>query len=140
LVLGGIQVAEIAIQSGRLVPPWRCRIAASLRSFFVDRLNSLRGSSGLDNLTIPHGEPERFVDAATAAAFYSINRRQLLMMARSGAIPAYPASLGSRRKQWRFRLSELAAAITKGLKKPDSETTNRMDNSSRQSRSSRKGS
>jgi hypothetical protein len=83
---------------------------------------------------------EHFVDATTAAAFLSVTRRQLLMMARSGAIPAYPASLGSQRKQWRFRLSELAAAITKGLKKPVSETANRVDNSSRQSRSSRKGS
>jgi hypothetical protein len=83
---------------------------------------------------------EHFVDATTAAAFLSITRRQLLMMARSGTIPAYPASLGSRRKQWRFRLSELAAAITKGLKKPVSEGTSRVDNSSRQSRSSRKGS
>jgi len=77
---------------------------------------------------------EHFVDATIAAAFLSITRRQLLMMARSGAIPAYPASLGSRRRQWRFRLSELAAAISKGVKKPVSESTSRVDNSSRQSR------
>lgn len=84
--------------------------------------------------------PEHFVDAATAAAFLSITRRQLLMMARNGAVPAYPASLGSRRKQWRFRLSELAAAITTGVKKNVSDSANRSDNGSRQSRSSRKGS
>jgi hypothetical protein len=84
-------------------------------------------------------QQERFVDAATAAAFLSITRRQLLSMARSGAIPAYPASLGSRRKQWRFRLSELAEAITEGVKKPVSEDANRMDNGLRQSRSSQKG-
>jgi hypothetical protein len=105
-----------------------------------DRFTSQPDSSGLDSLTIPQEQPERFVDADTAASFCSVTRRQLLMMARTGAIPAYPASLGSRRKQWRFRLSELAAAITKGLKKPASRPANRKDNSSRQSRSSRKGS
>ena len=78
------------------------------------------------------------MDATVAAAFLSITRRQLLSMARSGAIPAYPASLGSQRKLWRFRLSELAAAITNGVKKPVSESANRVDNGSRQSRSSRK--
>ena len=106
----------------------------------MDRLKCQPEASGSDNLTIPNGQPERFVDAATAAAFLSITRRQLLMMARTGAIPAYPASLGSRRKQWRFRLSELAVAMTKGLRKSVGESTSRVDNSSRQSRSSRKGS
>jgi len=109
------------------------------RSVFVNRLTSQPDSSGLNNLP-NHQPPERFVDAATAAEFLSITRRQLLMMARSGSVPAYPASLGSRRKQWRFRLSELATAITKGVKKPVRESANRVDNSSRQSRSSRKGS
>ena len=84
-------------------------------------------------------QPEPFVDGECAAKFLAIERRQLLAMARSGAIPAYPASLGSRRKQWRFRLSELATAITKGLKEPLRESANRMDNGSRQSRSGRKG-
>jgi hypothetical protein len=82
---------------------------------------------------------EHFVDAEAASAFLSITRRQLLAMARNGAVPAYPSSLGSRRKQWRFRLSELATAITEGLKEPLRESANRMDNGSRQSRSSRKG-
>ena len=62
-------------------------------------------------------QPEPFVDAECAAKFLAIERRQLLAMVRIGAIPAYPASLGSRRRQWRFQLSELAATITKGLKK-----------------------
>jgi fibrillarin-like rRNA methylase len=70
-------------------------------------------------------QPEPFVEAESAAKFLAIERRQLLAMARSGAIPAYPASLGSRRRQWRFRLSELAAAITKGLKKTVSQNGNR---------------
>ena len=105
-----------------------------------DRLIPLPDSSGSDNVTTPLGTLERFVDADTAASFCSITHRQLLMLARRGAIPAYPASLGSSRKQWRFRLSELAAAMTRGLKKPVRESTSRVDNSSRQSRSSRKGS
>jgi hypothetical protein len=83
---------------------------------------------------------ENFVDATVGAKYLSITRRQLLALARSGAVPAYPASLGSRRKQWRFRLSELSAAMTKGLKKPVNQNANRVDNGSRQSRSSRKGS
>ena len=107
----------------------------------IDKIskNSNPVSTSSDTLNTSHEQPERFVDASTAASFCSIARRQLLMMARAGAIPAYPASLGSRRKQWRFRLSELAAAITKGLKEPERESTNRVDNGSRQSRSSRKG-
>lgn len=115
--------------------PWKLFQGMSVLNHF----NSQPDSPDFDNLTNPKGPPERFVDAEVAASFCSITRRQLLMMARSGAIPAYPASLGSRRKQWRFRLSELAAAITKGLKKSSSESTSRVDNSLRQSRSSRKG-
>lgn len=84
-------------------------------------------------------QEEPFVDATVAASFLSIPRRQLMALARSGAIPAYPASLGSRRKQWRFRLSEVAAAITKGLKKTVNQSTNRVDNGPRQSRSGQKG-
>ena len=45
-------------------------------------------------------EPERFVDAVVAAKFLSIERRQLLELARSGKMPAYPIGDG--------RLSALA--------------------------------
>jgi hypothetical protein len=80
--------------------------AASLRSFFVDRLRCQPEASGSDNLTIPNGQPERFVDAATAAAFLSITRKYLLKLSRLGLIPAHPFGVGSR-KQWRYRISEL---------------------------------
>ena len=54
--------------------------------------------------------PEPFVDANRAAEFLSIRPRRVLELARQGAIPAHP--LGDRqRKIWRFRLSELAAAM-----------------------------
>jgi excisionase family DNA binding protein len=55
-------------------------------------------------------EPERFVDAVVAAKFLSIQRRQLLQLARAGKIPAYPIGDGQRRL-WRFRLSDLASAM-----------------------------
>jgi hypothetical protein len=58
----------------------------------------------------PSTEPERFVDAHTAAAFLCLRPRRILELARKGAIPAHPLGEG-RRKVWRFRLSELAAAL-----------------------------
>jgi hypothetical protein len=85
-------------------------------------------------------QPEPFVDADCAARFLAIERRQLLAMARGGVIPAYSASLGSHRKMWRFRISELADAMSKRLKTSVGTIEDNMDNRSRQSRSSRKGS
>jgi Helix-turn-helix domain len=55
--------------------------------------------------------PERFVDADEAAKFLSLPRRRVLDLARGHKLPAHPIGDGSRRV-WRFRLSELAAAIT----------------------------
>lgn len=54
---------------------------------------------------------EPFVDANRAAEFLVITRRHLLEMARAGEVPAHPIGRG-RRKLWRFRLSEIAAAIS----------------------------
>jgi Helix-turn-helix domain len=56
--------------------------------------------------------PEPFVDAARAAEFLSLKPRRLLELARSGELPAYPLGNGLRRV-WRFRLSELAAAMNR---------------------------
>lgn len=53
---------------------------------------------------------ERFVDADEAAQFLSITRRRVLELARAGILPGHPIRLGARRV-WRFRLSELAAAL-----------------------------
>ena len=61
-------------------------------------------------------QPEPFVDAEAVAAFLCIKRRQVLEMARAGKIPAHPL-LGSRRKVWRFRLSEVDAAVVSGTRK-----------------------
>jgi len=54
---------------------------------------------------------EAFVDASTTAKFLSLPRRRVLELSRQGRIPAYPIGDG-RRKQWRYRLSEVAEAFT----------------------------
>ena len=55
--------------------------------------------------------PERFVDADEAAKFLSLTRRRVLDLARARKLPGHPIGDGARRV-WRFRLSEIAAAIT----------------------------
>jgi hypothetical protein len=55
-------------------------------------------------------QPEPFVDAIKAAEFLSLRPRRILELARAQQIPAHPVGAG-KRKQWRFRLSELAAAV-----------------------------
>jgi excisionase family DNA binding protein len=50
--------------------------------------------------------PEPYVDPDQAAAFLNTNRIKVIRMARSGSLPAHPLGNGKRR-QWRFRLSEL---------------------------------
>jgi excisionase family DNA binding protein len=54
--------------------------------------------------------PEPFVDPDEAANFLSLTRRRVLDLARAGHLPAHPFGKGARRV-WRFRLSEIAAAI-----------------------------
>jgi hypothetical protein len=53
---------------------------------------------------------ECFVDADEAGKFLSLNRRRILELARAGKLPAHPIGDGARRV-WRFRLSEIAAAL-----------------------------
>jgi len=54
---------------------------------------------------------ERFVDADEAAKFLSLPRRRILELARAGRLPGHPIGNGARRV-WRFRLSELANAVS----------------------------
>lgn len=54
---------------------------------------------------------EPFVDADQAAKFLFLTRRHVLELARAGKLPGYPIGGGARRV-WRFRLSELAAAVS----------------------------
>jgi hypothetical protein len=54
---------------------------------------------------------EPFVSAQEAARFLAVTPRYLLELARRGLDGAYPMGTGKQRRIWRFRLSELAAAI-----------------------------
>jgi hypothetical protein len=49
---------------------------------------------------------EPYVDADQAAAFLGTNRLKAIRMARCGLLPAHPLA-GGKRRQWRFKLSEL---------------------------------
>jgi Helix-turn-helix domain len=57
---------------------------------------------------------EGFVDADEAGTFLSLNRRRILELARAHRLPGHPIGDGARRV-WRFRLSELAAAVTRNV-------------------------
>jgi hypothetical protein len=60
-----------------------------------------------------HLEP--FASADKAARFVSIERRELLAMARRGIRGAYALDRSRKRKTWVFLLSELSAAIKGGI-------------------------
>jgi len=57
---------------------------------------------------------EGFVDADEAGKFLSLTRRRILDLARARKLPGHPIGDGARRV-WRFRLSELAAAVAKNV-------------------------
>jgi hypothetical protein len=59
---------------------------------------------------IDEADREPFVDAVETGRFLQLRPRRVLELARQGVIPAYPLGTGSRRV-WRFRLSEVAAAL-----------------------------
>lgn len=50
--------------------------------------------------------PEPYVGPEEAAEFLKTSRLKIIRMARSGSLPAHPLLTGKRR-QWRFKLSEL---------------------------------
>ncbi len=58
---------------------------------------------------------EPFASADEAARFVSIERRELLAMARRGLPGAYPLDPTRTRKTWVFLLSELSAGIKGGV-------------------------
>jgi hypothetical protein len=65
-------------------------------------------------------DTEPFVDAQAVAHFLSINRRQVLEMTRRGLIPGHPLGIGTSRRIWRFKLSEVDAAVASGAREPAS--------------------
>jgi hypothetical protein len=56
-------------------------------------------------------KPERWVSAEVVAVHLSIERRQVLKLTRAGLLPAHPIDPTSKRKLWRYRLSEVDAAV-----------------------------
>jgi hypothetical protein len=50
---------------------------------------------------------EPYVDAETAAQFAVMHPKTLERLARKGIAPGHPIGEGTRRKRWRFLLSEL---------------------------------
>jgi excisionase family DNA binding protein len=61
-----------------------------------------------------HQIVEQYVSPEEAAAFLKVNRLKIIRMARSGAVPAHPLTTG-KRKQWRFKLSELDKHMQRGV-------------------------
>lgn len=60
---------------------------------------------------------EPFVDAAHAADFLHLKPRRVMELARAGELPGYPLGRGKRRI-WRFRLSEVATALSRLATQP----------------------
>ena len=63
----------------------------------VTNLGERRQSANLEN----------YVDVAVAARYLSVASKTLNQLAREGKIPAYPWGVGTQRRSWRFKLSEL---------------------------------
>jgi hypothetical protein len=75
--------------------------------FVNNRLIPLPDSPGLETLTSPHGQPERFVDADKAAQYLCCSRKHLLKLSIHGKVPAHPLPGSGTRRTWRYLLSEL---------------------------------
>lgn len=75
---------------------------------YLSNHDSTPGSGTHNSFT----QPESFVDPTRAAEFLSIRPRKLLELARAKILPGHPIG-GGRRHVWRFRLSELAASVTR---------------------------
>jgi hypothetical protein len=63
----------------------------------------------------PTKDLEPFVDADRVSEFLSLTRRRILELTRSGKLPGHPLGDGARRV-WRFRLSEIADAVSSNNK------------------------
>lgn len=83
----------------------------------MNRFTPPPDSSGLNN-PASHQQTERFVDANALAEHLSVTRRQVLEMTRRGIIPGHPLGVGTSRKVWRYKISEVEAAIASGPCKP----------------------
>jgi hypothetical protein len=55
---------------------------------------------------------EPYVSAKVVAEHLDIECRQVLAMTRAGKLPAHPIDPAATRKQWRYKLSEVDAALS----------------------------
>jgi excisionase family DNA binding protein len=55
---------------------------------------------------------ESYVSAEAVAAYLNLHRRQVLALTRRGQLPAHAVDPIARRKRWRFKLTEVDAAIS----------------------------
>ena len=69
-------------------------------------------------------EVEPFVTADDLAAHLKITRRQVLEMTRRGLIPAHPLGIGKCRRVWRYKISEVEAAIASDARKSPASSAN----------------
>jgi hypothetical protein len=65
---------------------------------------------------------EPFVDANAVAGHLKVTRRQVLEMTRYGVIPGHPLGTGSKRSVWRYKLSEIDAAVRSSGTNPSQNT------------------
>jgi hypothetical protein len=65
-------------------------------------------------------QPERFIDPSALAEHLSVTRRQILEMTRRGVIPGHPLGIGTSRKVWRYKISEVEAALDASARLPRS--------------------
>ena len=63
------------------------------------------------NNGVVHMTQEPYVSAQCVADYLKLDRRQVLALTRSGKLPAHPIDATARRKIWRFKLSEIDAAM-----------------------------
>jgi|SRR5437667_9103644 len=61
---------------------------------------------------------EPYVDTNELAAHLKVKRRQVLEMTRRGIIPGHPLGIGTSRRVWRYKISEVEAAMASGVRKP----------------------
>lgn len=72
-----------------------------------------------DNPAFRHTQQEHFVDPNALAEHLSVTRRQILAMTRRGVIPGHPLGIGTSRRVWRYKISEVEAALASRVRKPE---------------------
>ena len=79
---------------------------------------------------------EPYVTARVIAEHLDIQSRQVMAMTRAGKLPAHPVDPTAVRKQWRYKVSEVDAAINSNDINSDGigERADQPDNKTRQPR------